>query len=213
MAPVGSPPCPPCSSTASTPPACYAASLGIHQRSAAIDLAARCSVPEPSFSDFTDWLGALTTDEITAITTPTIAALLIRSTERRSPRTVQTTILSRRGTFTTPLRGIRHTYSDGYLADLPAGTVLDLVRDHNNPADPNAIRVEHNGLHLGWIGKATARPLALALDDRPSPSVTAVLHTDTRSLASTGQLASHDQVELTITISPATGGRGTRTLR
>ncbi|MET9694654.1 DEAD/DEAH box helicase [Streptomyces sp. NPDC006514] len=190
-----------------TAPACYAASLGVHQRSAAIDLAARCPVPEPSFSDFTGWLGNLTTDEVTAITVPSVAALLIRSAERRSPRTVQKTILSGRGTFTTPLRGVRHTYSEGYLAGLPAGTVLNLVRDHDNPTDPNAIRVEHNGLDLGWIAKGTARPLALALDDRPAPVVTAVLHTDTRALADTAgthQLAGHDQVELTITVSPRT---------
>ncbi|SCE04307.1 HIRAN domain-containing protein [Streptomyces sp. ScaeMP-6W] len=112
-----------------------------------------------------------------------------------------------------PLRGVRYTYSDGYLADLAAGTVLDLVRDHDNPSDPNAIRVEHNGLHLGWIAKAAARPLALALDDRPAPLATAVLHTDPRSFADTGQLAGHDQVELTITISPAPEGRGARTSR
>lgn len=85
-----------------TVPACYAASLGIHQRSEAIDLAARCPIPEPSFSDFTGWLGNLTTDEITAITSSSTASLLIRSAERRSPRTVQKTILSGRGTFTTP---------------------------------------------------------------------------------------------------------------
>ncbi|MFJ8763158.1 DEAD/DEAH box helicase [Streptomyces cyaneofuscatus] len=196
-----------------TAPACYAASLGINQRSAAIGLAARCPVPEPSFSDFTGWLGDLTTDEITDMTTPSIAALLIRSTERRSPRNVQKTILSGRGTFTTPLRGVRHTHSDGYIADLAEGTVLDLVCDHNNPSDPNAIRVEHNGLPLGWIAKTTARPLALALDDRPAPLVTAVLHTDPRSLADIGQLIGHDQVELSISISPAPGGRGTRTSR
>ncbi|MFJ8785820.1 DEAD/DEAH box helicase [Streptomyces sp. NPDC102476] len=196
-----------------TAPACYAASLGIHQRSAATDLAARCPVPEPSFSDFTGWLADLTTDEITAITTPNIAALLIRSTERRSPRSVQKTILSGRGTFTTPLRGVRHANNVWLLARLPAGTRLDLVRDPNNPADPNAIRVEHHGLPLGWIAKSTARPLALALDDRPAPLVTAVLHTDPQPFADTGQLADHDQVELAITISPAPEERRRRPSR
>ncbi|GKQ33561.1 hypothetical protein ALMP_01120 [Streptomyces sp. A012304] len=196
-----------------TAPACYAASLGIHQRSAAINLAARCPVPEPSFSDFTGWLADLTTDEITAITTPSIAALLIRSTERRSPRTVQKTILSGRGTFTTPLRGVRHANNVWLLARLSAGTPLDLVRDPSNPADPNAIRVEHSGLPLGWIAKATARPLALALDERPVPLVTAVLHTDPQPFADTGQLADHDQIELAITISPAPEDRRRRTSR
>ncbi|SCK55991.1 Superfamily II helicase [Streptomyces sp. ScaeMP-e48] len=196
-----------------TAPACYAASLGIHQRSAATGLAARCPVPEPSFSDFTRWLADLTTDEITAITTPSIAALLIRSTERRSPRSVQKTIVSGRGTFTTPLRGVRHANNLWLLASLPAGTRLDLVRDPNNPADPNAIRVEHSGLPLGWIAKSTARPLALALDDRPAPLVTATLHTDPQPLADTGQLTDHDQVELAITISPAPEDRRRRTSR
>lgn len=194
-----------------TAPACYAASLGIHQRSAATGLAARCPVPEPSFSDFTRWLADLTTDEITAITTPSIAALLIRSTERRSPRSVQKTIVSGRGTFTTPLRGVRHANNLWLLASLPAGTRLDLVRDPNNPADPNAIRVEHSGLPLGWIAKSTARPLALALDDRPAPLVTATLHTGPQPLADTGQLTDHDQVELAITISPAPEDRRRRT--
>ncbi|MFD6150200.1 DEAD/DEAH box helicase [Streptomyces sp. NPDC060243] len=196
-----------------TAPACYAASLGIHQRSAATELAACCPVPGPSFADFTGWLADLTTDEITAITTPSIAALLIRSTERRSPRSVQKVILSGRGTFTTPLRGVRHANNVWLLASLPAGTRLDLVRDPNNSADPNAIRVEHNGLPLGWIAKDTARPLALALDDRPAPLVTAILRTEPQLLVDTGQLAGHDQVELAITISPAPEDRGTRTSR
>jgi len=187
--------------------ACYAASLGIHQRAAAIDLAARCPVPEPSFSDFLTWLGNLTTDEITAITTPDVAALLIRSAERRSPHTVQKIILSGRGSFTTPLRGVRHADSAWCLADLQSGTLLDLVRDRTNETDPNAIRVEHHGHHLGWISRDTARPLALVLDDQPSPVITAVLHTDTQAITDAEQLAAHDQVTLTITISPQREGR------
>ncbi|MFE4263402.1 DEAD/DEAH box helicase [Streptomyces sp. NPDC056883] len=189
-----------------TAPACYAASLGIHERREAIRLAERCPVAEPSFSEFTGWLGDLTTDEITAITTPSVAALLIRSAERRSPRTVQKMILSGRGTFTTPLRGVQHADNVWLLATLPAGTLLDLVRDLHNPADPNAIRVEYQGLRLGWIAMGTARPLALALDDHNAPTVTTILRSDAQALAASAgieQLTAHDQVELTITLGPA----------
>ncbi|MFJ3301302.1 DEAD/DEAH box helicase [Streptomyces bacillaris] len=49
-----------------TAPACYAASLGIHQRSAATGLAARCPIPEPSFSDFTGWLDDRPAPSVTA---------------------------------------------------------------------------------------------------------------------------------------------------
>ncbi|MFZ3491790.1 DEAD/DEAH box helicase [Streptomyces sp. 5.8] len=192
-----------------TAPACYAASLGITERGAAIDLAARCPIPEPSFTDFTGWLCDLTTDQITAITTPSVAALLIRSAERRSPRTVQKTILSGRGTFTTPLRGVQHADNVWLLASLPAGTLLDLVRDLHNPADPNAIRVEYQGLRLGWIAMGTARPLALALDDQNAPTVTTILRSDAQALADSAgieQLTAHDQVELTITLGPALSG-------
>ncbi|MDO0930794.1 hypothetical protein QQY66_03535 [Streptomyces sp. DG2A-72] len=69
-----------------TPAACYASSMGIHDRAAAIALAAHCPYPEPAFGAFPDWLSHLSTDELTAITAPDIAALLIRSAERRSPR-------------------------------------------------------------------------------------------------------------------------------
>lgn len=37
-------------------------------------------------------------------------------------------------------RGVRRSGNDAYLAQLPAGTLLDLVRDPGNEADPNAIQ-------------------------------------------------------------------------
>ncbi|PZG74814.1 hypothetical protein C1I97_37595, partial [Streptomyces sp. NTH33] len=65
-------------------------------------------------------------------------------------------------TFTCPLRGVRHSGNDDHLAQLPAGTLLDLVRDPGNEADPNAIQVQHQGVFLGWIAREIARPLSLA---------------------------------------------------
>ncbi|MFI1177628.1 DEAD/DEAH box helicase [Streptomyces melanogenes] len=189
-----------------TPAACYAASLGIQDRTAAMRLAARCPHPEPTFYLFLDWLSALTTDEINTITTPDMAALLIRSAERRNPHAAQNAIIRGQGTFTTPLRGIRHAGSAYQLAAMAPGTPLELIRDRTNPSDPNAIRVEHDTAFLGWIARDIARPLALALDDSPTPAIRAHLATDTRSLAQDHgmeQLRDHDQIHLTITLGPA----------
>ncbi|MFB6992844.1 HIRAN domain-containing protein, partial [Streptomyces sp. NPDC056304] len=154
-----------------SPAACYASSIGIPERATATALAANCPYPEPSFRQFLDWLSQLTTDEITALTDPVTARRLIRSTERRSPRAAQAAILSGTGTFTCPLRGVRHSGGDVHLAQLSAGTPIDLVRDPGNEADPNAIQIQHQGILLGWIAREIARPLALALDEDPAPHI------------------------------------------
>ncbi|MFE1242365.1 DEAD/DEAH box helicase [Streptomyces tendae] len=187
-----------------TPAACYASTIGIHDRAAAIALAAHCPYTDPTFRVFLDWLNHLSTDDLTEITTPDITALLIRSAERRSPRAAQATILRGHGTFTCHLRGVRDAHSASYLAHLTAGTPLTLHRDASNRTDPNAIRVEHEGVLLGWIPREIARPLAITLDDTPSPTVTANLSTDTWRLAwaaeGSTQLVAPDAVELRITI-------------
>ncbi|MFD4760920.1 hypothetical protein ACFWOJ_19110 [Streptomyces sp. NPDC058439] len=105
-----------------SPAACYASSIGIHNRATATTLAANCPYPESTFRQFLDWLSQLATEEITTLIDPDSARLLIRSTERRSPRAAQAAILSGNRTFTCPLRGIRHSGNDAYLAQLPAGT-------------------------------------------------------------------------------------------
>ncbi|MEU3322054.1 DEAD/DEAH box helicase [Streptomyces sp. NPDC006785] len=187
----------------STPAACYASSLGIHSRAAAMNLASHCPDPQPTFGFFLDWLSNLTAGELTSITTPEVAALLIRSTERLSPRAAQRTILSGQGTFVTPLRGVRHAGSAVVLSSVLRGTELRLIRDPGNPVDPNAIRIEFDGVFLGWVARETARPLALILDDDPAPTVRATLVTDTRSLVQEqgiDQLAAKDQVLIAVTL-------------
>jgi len=44
------------------------------------------------------------------------------------------------------------------------GDPLTLEREPNNPQDPNAIKVLHEGRHLGYIGREQAAGLAPALD-------------------------------------------------
>ncbi|MFG2563236.1 DEAD/DEAH box helicase [Streptomyces sp. NPDC048496] len=165
-----------------TPAACYAASIGVNDRTAATALASHFPDPAPTLGQFLDWISQLTAPELTTLTDPDTAALLIRSAERRSPQAARTVILRGTGTLTTPLRGIRHAASHTHLAHLVPGTVLNLVRDRSNTADPNAIRVEHDGRLLGWIARETASPLAIVLDDQSAPTVHARLHTDPDSL-------------------------------
>ncbi|MDP5315293.1 HIRAN domain-containing protein [Streptomyces poriferorum] len=94
---------------------------------------------------------------------------------------------------------------DVHLAQLSAGTPIDLVRDPGNEADPNAIQIQHQGILLGWIAREIARPLALALDEDPAPHIYTQLATDTRSIAQQNgadQLHVHNVVTLTITLTP-----------
>ncbi|MFF2517889.1 HIRAN domain-containing protein [Streptomyces sp. NPDC058086] len=188
-----------------SPAACYASSIGIQDRAAATALAANCPYPEPTFGQFLDWLSQLIAEEITRFTDPDTARLLIRSTERRSPRAAQATILGGTGTFTCPLRGVRHAGNATYLAQLPTGTPLELVRDHSNKADPNAVQVQHQGMFLGWIAREIARPLALVLADDSAPHTYTQLSTAPRSLAlqnGTDHFSVHNAITLTIMLTP-----------
>ncbi|MER5924977.1 HIRAN domain-containing protein [Streptomyces mirabilis] len=87
------------------------------------------------------------------------------------------------------------------------GTPITLLRDRGNAADPNAIRVEHDGVLLGWVAREIAHPLAIVLDDTPPPGVTAHLATDTWSLAqesgTVDTLGTHNAIQFTVTLTPA----------
>jgi len=183
------------------PTACYAASLGVRNRRAAIALALRCPYGDPTFSSFRDWLSELSAAEITEITGPEIAALLIRSTARLHPRTAQRVLLDEHGQFDTFLRDIDRAESARSLAALHRGTPLDLVRDPNQAGDPNVIRVEHGGELLGWIDQDIARALALVLDNPFSRDIQARLATDVNALLrqrGADQLPPEEEVLLTL---------------
>lgn len=191
-----------------SPAACYACSIGVHDRTASIALASHCPAQEPTFGTFLDWLSQLTADDITAISTPDTAALLIRSAERRSPRIAQTTILNGVGMVLCALRGIRHAASASLLAQLRIGQGVTLVRDRSNRADPNAVRVLYDDAPLGWVAREIARPLAIVMDQIGSPTITARLATDTYLLGQEPdgrtQLETHNAVELALTLSLGT---------
>ncbi|MER7001330.1 HIRAN domain-containing protein [Streptomyces sp. NPDC000410] len=95
------------------------------------------------------------------------------------------------------MHGSRHARSTLCITTLAPGTPVDLIRDPGNRADPNAVRVEHEGHLLGWVAGETARPLASALDDTAPTTIAAQLST-----TSSGADADLD-AQLTLTLTSA----------
>ena len=63
-----------------------------------------------------------------------------------------------------PLAGFRHHHGAEVLRDLRPGDRLELVREPENPHDPNAVRVEWRGVTLGYVPRADNAAVARQLD-------------------------------------------------
>lgn len=50
------------------------------------------------------------------------------------------------------------------LAELPKGEPLILLREPDNPHDPNAVQVWARGTHIGYLKGTQCRPVARAMD-------------------------------------------------
>lgn len=64
-----------------------------------------------------------------------------------------------------PLAGFRHQEVAKVWPQLQVGDSLRLVREPDNPYDPNAVRVEWRGLKLGYVPRRENGALAWALDN------------------------------------------------
>lgn len=62
--------------------------------------------------------------------------------------------------------GMKHRNSESFVASLPMGHPLLLVREPDNPHDSNAIQVWANDRHVGYVKGTQARELARKLDDQ-----------------------------------------------
>ena len=60
--------------------------------------------------------------------------------------------------FVTPLRGanFRPQQAKDKVLALESGDLVDLIPEPDNPYDPNAIRVEYEEEHLGYVAKEVA---------------------------------------------------------
>ena len=63
-----------------------------------------------------------------------------------------------------PLAGFRYAEAAAVMPDLQPGDALALVREADNPHDPNAVRVEWNGRKLGYVPRRENAALAWGLD-------------------------------------------------
>ena len=63
-----------------------------------------------------------------------------------------------------PLAGFRYHDAPGLFPELRIGDRLDLVRESDNPHDPNAVRVEWRGRRLGYVPRRENSALAWAMD-------------------------------------------------
>jgi len=67
-----------------------------------------------------------------------------------------------------PLAGFRYAEAAAVMPLLQEGDALALVREADNPHDPNAVRVEWNGRKLGYVPRRENAALAWG-HDRGTP--------------------------------------------
>jgi HIRAN domain len=63
-----------------------------------------------------------------------------------------------------PLAGLRHYEAGGVWRELRQGDRLELVREHDNPHDANAVRIEWRGRKLGYLPRRDNTAVARQLD-------------------------------------------------
>jgi len=63
-----------------------------------------------------------------------------------------------------PLAGLRHYEAAALWRELRRGDRLELVRERENPYDPNAVRVEWRGRILGYVPRRDNAAVARQLD-------------------------------------------------
>lgn len=63
-----------------------------------------------------------------------------------------------------PLAGFRHGEAAEAMSLMRVGESLELVREQDNPHDPNAVRVEWRGRKLGYVPRRQNAALAWGLD-------------------------------------------------
>ncbi len=63
-----------------------------------------------------------------------------------------------------PLAGFRHGEATQVMPLMHKGDALELVREADNPHDPNAVRVQWRGRKLGYVPRRQNAALAWGLD-------------------------------------------------
>jgi hypothetical protein len=158
--------------------ACYAASVGIRHRPDAMTIGSLFPTnPGSSFARFLEWVSTLSPADITGYCDAGYGEAALRACcgpgdARRRARTHGDRDRNTHGPH--PRHQPRQwRRSDARTAERRA---LSLVREYDNPADPNAIAVTgQDGTRLGYAAREAARILAPLIDLEDGPSVAATL--------------------------------------
>jgi hypothetical protein len=144
--------------------ACWACSLGINSRSIAHQLANSYEPNgEESFVDFLNWAVNLSSDFIEA----RIEALNIEKQRLVntlsgliSDRETLNFIQGKQNQLFSFVRGIQFQDRDKFASEATIGDRVDLDPEPDNPFDPFAIRVVHNGNQIGYIQRDKSKFVA-----------------------------------------------------
>jgi hypothetical protein len=149
-----------------TPSACYAASIGIRDRSAAIRTGESFDRHGGgTYTDFIRWLNTTETAVLAREVDPATARLLVqRAADLAATPAALRLLATGEGTITADLRGIAYDRWPRLRA-LPTPSALQLRREPDNPHDTNAIAVlDRQGRMLGYVAREIARSVAPLVD-------------------------------------------------
>ena len=76
------------------------------------------------------------------------------------------------------LVGMKFRDSEQIVANMRRGTALTLRRAPDNPHDPYAVEVWHDGQHIAFIRATEARELAAMMDDGGHRLINGIFATD-----------------------------------
>lgn len=161
-----------------TEAACYAASIGVRNRRDATALGQMFTTEsEQGFPHFLTWASTLHPASISGVVSDETAAMFLdRAAILLTPREALDLAVREAGTLVVPLRGIRPMGTAAVADTMAVGDEVRLQREHDNPADPNAIAVHLlTGEKVAYIAREVARVLAPLLDLDDGPRITATL--------------------------------------
>jgi len=100
------------------------------------------------------------------------AALAFAAGLAGTPGAAAQTLQARIIVQSSPLAGFRHYEAPNLWGEIAPGDPLTLVREPDNPHDPNAVRVEWRTFKLGYVPRVENEALARMQSERPTSAGT-----------------------------------------
>ncbi|PKN82956.1 MAG: hypothetical protein CVU47_01310 [Chloroflexi bacterium HGW-Chloroflexi-9] len=153
-----------------TPKATWAMTLGCPTRDLSVAIADTfiATSAASTYAAFAEWFSELTEEDFILGMNATAdeARLLVpraMALVRDGQRTTEL-LRDEPSAYEARVAGLQYENRRAHLSELEPGMPLRLLRDYDNPYDPNAIWVEHQGAQLGFLPRPLARLIAPSLD-------------------------------------------------